>query len=91
MKDQNDKVTPDFPDMEGDFVYRSGLSPATSEETKAFEESYFHQTLVDFERLMYRHGLVYLIDHMSENAGDELLAQAHKEFHNRTWSDAERE
>ena len=79
MKDKHDKVTPDFPNMEGDFIYQ----PDEEYVKKAFEESYFHQCLVDFERLFHRHGLQYLLEHMGEKFVDDFLTAAHQEYHDR--------
>ena len=88
MKDKHDQVTPDFPDMEGDFIYepsqREVVYQLDEEYVKqAFEESYFHQCLVDFERLFHRHGLQYLLEHMGEKFVDDFLTAAHQEYHDR--------
>ena len=82
MTDKHDKVTPDFPNMEGDFIY-------SEEKKKANEEMDIHFTVRKFEDLLHTHGLPYLVDHMSDNGIDALLESAHVLFHNRNWSDGD--
>lgn len=60
MKDKPDKVTPDFPDMEGDFFYHDGLEYKVDK-----EEGHIHQTVRAFEELMATHGLNNLLEYMS--------------------------
>lgn len=92
MKDPHDKVTLPFPEMEGDFIYTKAehaidkadleySDGGERERNKAFEESYFHQAIVDFERLLFRYGLDHLLGQMSTKGAHELLLQAHDLFH----------
>ena len=92
MKDKHDKVTPDFPDMEGDYIYskeRDARLFDAADKLKAFEEMDIYFTVKKFEDLLHIHGLPYLVDHMSDNGIDALLESAHVLFHNRNWSDGD--
>ena len=85
MKDKHDKVTPDFPDMEGDYIYtkaehaidKADLERSDGDffsrlqdmdiaaEKQGMEEHFLHTTIRGFEELMDKHGLFYLLEHMS--------------------------
>ena len=68
MKDKYDLATPEFPDMEGDFIYtrkRSGVCLATPKEAEVFEEAHLHHTVRAFEELLHKHGVQFMLDQMS--------------------------
>ena len=81
MKDKHDKVTPDFPDMEGDFIYsKEGDARLfeAADKLKAFEEMDIHFTVRKFEDLLHIHGLDQLLGQMTTKGAHALLTQAHK-------------
>lgn len=73
MKDKHDKVTPDFPEMEGDWVYH--VNQIVQEfPTVAYEEAELHFTIARFEELMHKHGLWALVDQMTQKGQDAFYA-----------------
>ena len=101
MKDQHDKVTPDFPevlrndvtegrdtypDMEGDFIFtpedKADLERSDGDMHER-DERYLHFVAMDFEDAMKYWGLKELLEFMTKEGQDELLRQAHIEWHKR--------
>ena len=75
----------DYPEMEGDYLYANKAEMYDPVVRKAYEESCFHQTLVDFEELLHKYGLDNLLGQMTTKGAYELLTQAHKEFQKRNF------
>ncbi len=86
MKDTHDKVTPDFPDMEGDYIYsKEGDARLfdAADKLKAFEEMDIYFTVKKFEDLLHIHGLDQLLGQMTTKGAHALLMAAHKHIHDR--------
>lgn len=78
MKDLADKVTPDFPEMEGDFFFDDDPTHDDGQADEGREEQYLHFIMGDFEAALYQYGLDNLLGQMSTDGAYELLQQARR-------------